>query len=143
MKSTKELFFAIPKYMRHLYFFLISIFLISCDSKEEPDFSFELTQWKKDKNACEGFRSSNKSELVNSKEVFLRWPERQVNSFFGRPDRHRLSKRHQKFYVYFLEEGKQCDQSIDEYGEFLQLRFDATGYVNEIEIRNDFEQLID
>ncbi len=129
--------------MRQLYFFLIAIILISCDAKEEPEFSFDLSEWKKDKNACSGQRKSNKSELVDSKDIFLRWPERQVNSFFGRPDRHRLSKRHQKFYVYFLEEGKQCNDSLEDYGEFLQLRFDATGYVNEIEIRNDFEQLID
>lgn len=129
--------------MRHLFFLLIIPFLISCDSKKEPDFEFELSSWKKDKNACEGFREKNKPELIKSKDQFLRWPERQVNSFFGRPDRHRLSKRHQKFYVYFLESGKQCQSSDEDYGEFLQLRFDATGYVNEIEIRNDFEQLID
>lgn len=129
--------------MRQIIFLSFLSFLISCDSKEEPEMSFDLSLWKKDKNACEGFREKNKSEIISSKDIYLKWPERQVSSFFGRPDRQRLSKRHQKFYVYFLNDGKQCADSKAEYGEFLQLRFDATGYVSEVEIRNDFEQLID
>lgn len=129
--------------MKKIIFHFLCIFLFACDSGKEPELSFDLSEWKLDKNACAGFRNDNAKELLTNAENFKGWPERQVNSFLGRPDRHRLSKRHQKFYVYFLEGGKQCDTNKEEYGQFIQLRFDATGYVSEVEIRKDFEQLVD
>ena len=129
--------------MKKIISSLLLIYLFSCDSGQEPNLNFDLSDWKKDKNACQNFREEHASEMIEIKDSFIGWPERQVNSFLGRPDRHRLSKRHQKFYVYFLENGKQCNDSFEEYGRFLQLRIDATGYVNEIELRRDFEQLID
>lgn len=122
---------------------LLSVIIASCDLQQEPEFSFEIKEWAKDKNACNGFRNEHKAAFIEKKDAFLKWPERQVTSFMGRPDRHRLSKRHQKFYVYFLEPGRQCDENGEEYGEFIQLRFDAVGYVSEVEIRNDFEKLVD
>ena len=128
--------------MKHFYIFFFLI-LFSCDTKNEPEWSIDISNWKKDKNACSKIRSTSRAEMKLQKDIFLRWPERQVSSYLGRPDRHRLSKRHQKFYVYFLEYGKQCDASEEAFGEFIQIRFDATGYVNEVEIRKDFEQLID
>jgi hypothetical protein len=122
---------------------LLILILISCDIQKEPEFSFDISEWKSDKNACNEFRQHHKKEIIENKDVFIKWPERQVTSFLGRPDRHRLSKRHQKFYVYFLETGKQCENSGTSYGEFIQLRFDAVGYVSEVEIRTDFEKLVD
>ncbi len=128
--------------MKYISIFL-ALALFSCDVKKEPTWSFEISEWKKDKNACSVIRSQVKNEIIEKKDIFLKWPERQVSSYLGRPDRHRLSKRHQKFYIYFLESGLQCSDSQKTYGEFIQLRFDATGYVSEIEIRSDFESLID
>lgn len=124
-------------------FFLAILFLASCDKKEAPNWSINIEEWKLDKNACENLRSGSIDEVIDNKNHFLNWPERQISNYFGRPDRHRLSKRHQKFYVYFLETGRQCDESKSEFGRFIQFRIDATGYVNEIEIKNTFEQLTD
>ena len=128
--------------MKKLIIILIPV-LISCESIDSPEWTLEMEKWKKDKNACEGYRNQNKSEVINSKNYFMNWPERKIVNIFGRPDRHRLSKRNQKFYVYFLENGKQCDPASDEFGRYIQFRFDAIGYVNEIEIRNRFEVLTD
>lgn len=126
--------------MKKMIFLLVPI-LISCDSVKSPDWSIEMDKWKKDKNACDSYREQNISVIIESKDYFLNWPERKIIKLFGRPDRHRLSKRNQKFYVYFLEPGKQCDPTDTQFGRYVQFRFDATGYVNEIELRNRFEIL--
>ncbi len=62
----------------------------------------------------------------------------EVGTMLGKPDIHQLGGRNQKYYVYFLEKGSQCED-ITKKSEALKviLRFNAIGLLTEITYQND------
>ena len=111
---------------------LIFVLLITACSSEINTSGFDKEAWKNDKNSCNSIRKNQldifeekiKSQLLFRSESILR-------DVLGKPDRTEPSQRGQKFYFYFLEKGKQCDDNLPE-ADFLQIRIDAIGRVNEI-----------
>jgi len=68
------------------------------------------------------------------KEQILGKAEHDVLKIMGRPDKNELYRRQQKFYIYYLEPGPLCEESLQasDSASYLSLRFNATGIVNEI-----------
>lgn len=64
-----------------------------------------------------------------------------VGQILGKPDIHQLGGRNQKYYVYFLEKGPQCDD-ITQNSSALKviLRFNAVGLLSEITYQNDLPE---
>ncbi len=67
--------------------------------------------------------------------------ESDVIALFGKPDRHELRSRNQRFYEYCISPGPECGKagnagasSAYEPGMVLRVRFSATNHVTEVTI---------
>ena len=87
----------------------------------------DLRQWKDDRNGCERLRSAMKETLNRQKEKLLALDELQIVELLGKPDRHELYKRNQKFYYYFIEPSPDCAQQDTTSSKKLTIRFNAMG----------------
>ncbi len=65
----------------------------------------------------------------------------EVGYTLGKPDIHQLAGRNQKYYVYFLEKGPQCDDITQKSSALkMILRFNAVGLLSEITYQNDLPE---
>ena len=65
----------------------------------------------------------------------------EVGYALGKPDIHQLAGRNQKYYVYFLEKGPQCDDITQKLSALkMILRFNAVGLLSEITYQNDLPE---
>lgn len=115
--------------MRRFRWLSISLVFLSvwgC-TKELPALEgMDLVRWKTDRNGCEHQRSAMKEALDRQKEKLLALDELQVVELLGKPDRHELYKRNQKFYYYFIEPAPDCAPQ-DTTDSKLTIRFNAMG----------------
>ena len=111
----------------------LGILLVSCTSSIELT-EFSAEDWKSDRNGCLGKRGPMLESVMSQKEQILGKAEHDVLKIMGRPDKNELYRRQQKFYIYYLEPGPLCEESLEasDSASYLSLRFNATGIVNEI-----------
>lgn len=96
----------------------------------------DIEQWKKDKAACNAYRTNHISQLEIVKNNLLRYGERDITLTLGIPERTELYEKSQKFYFYQLTPDPSCNQNILE-SRVLRLRFTAMGYCHEALILNE------
>ncbi len=114
------------------YLFLIILFS-SCSrgiefSKEE----FDTERWKNDKNGCNNERLSEYSNFQKIKDQLEGLSEVEIRQTLGNPDAVDLYKRKQKFYIYFIEKGPQCEKNGVGKAQRIEIRFSAMERANEI-----------
>ena len=112
---------------------IIGMIMQSCTSSIEIN-GFSSKEWKSDRNGCKRMRTSSIEYLMDSKENIMGQSEHNVLQLLGRPDKNELLTRQQKFYIYYLEPGPLCNQSIQasDSASYLSIHFNATGIVNEV-----------
>jgi len=90
-----------------------------------------LTDWKNDKNGCNGIRQSMTELIIAQKDKLLSLSETDIIRLLGKPDETELSKRNEKFYRYYLRQGVGCSQNP--LGtEVMIIRFNAIGFSKEV-----------
>lgn len=104
--------------------FLLLFLLIGCSGLPELD-GVDTSQWKSDKSGCESYRISVVSEILNQKEKLKGLSQTEVINLLGQADQHQLYERSQKFFIYYLEPGKKCENYDDQYFKALYIRFNA------------------
>jgi len=116
---------------------LISL-LFGCSSGPEKLGRLDLVKWRQDRAACAGVRSGLVSDFKIEQANLMGKFADDVGNILGKPDIHQLGGRNQKFYVYFLEKGIQCED-ITKPSPALKviLRFNAVGLLSEITYQND------
>ncbi|MEQ9415347.1 MAG: hypothetical protein RIF39_16045 [Cyclobacteriaceae bacterium] len=114
-----------------LFFFVL---LFSCSSSLPTLEGIDLELWKEDKHGCNGDRSKMISAITQEKEKLKVLSEMDIIKLLGRPDENELLQRSQKFYVYYLEPGPQCDQSKAEPKQLI-LRMNAMSLTKEVQIK--------
>ncbi len=120
---------------RWLKLFFIGSVVFAC-GKELPELEgIDLARWADDHNACAAYRTSVADEIRRQKDELLALDELDVNQLLGKPDRHELYRRSQKFYYYFLDPGADCPTPADS-ARRLVLRFNAMGLVKEVLIEH-------
>lgn len=100
--------------------------------------SFDSEEWKNDELACGTSRQAMLNDVLNAKEELVQLGEAEIRRLFGKPDNVELFSRSQKFYLYYVEAGGQCEGKggqVD--GQMLELSLDALGRIHEINIRMD------
>lgn len=106
--------------------FLLTLILSACyRAPKVPDFNKE--EWINLKGSCDTPRVSMAEQIRESFDLLKGASQNEVRVLLGKPDRHQLYLRNQKFFFYDL----QCP----EYGapkKQLRIRFDALGEVREI-----------
>ncbi len=115
--------------------------LVGCKSAPDKLGRLDLVKWREDRAACNSIRPSLvkdfKIEQVNLMGKFAD----DVGLILGRPDIHQLGSRNQKFYVYFLEKGTQCnDIAKPSSAQKVILRFNAVGLLSEITYQNSLPE---
>jgi hypothetical protein len=118
-----------------LFFFLLLGVLIgmtACEQKKQID-HFNSARWQQDQKGCSGQRLKMKPDLDSVRQKLKGLSQVEVIDVLGKPDYQLLYKRHQKFYVYFMEEGTQC-QGDDEASKAaaVSIRFNALDFVTEV-----------
>jgi hypothetical protein len=111
---------------------LLLLLLCSCNIKKELK-NFDTTAWKSDRNGCEGKREKLQKDLESIRKDLKGFSQTDIVSALGKPDYQTLSERGQKFFIYFLEKGKQCE-SLDSVSQArtLVIRFNAVELAAEI-----------
>lgn len=109
----------------------LAFILLSCGKALPTLEEIDLAQWAGDRDGCRSYRSASAEEIRRQKDELLALDEMAINKLLGKPDRHELYTRSQKFYYYFLDPGPSCPAAADSARQ-LVLRFNATGLVKEV-----------
>lgn len=109
-------------------------FLLLCACTERLQYdkaTFDTQKWKGDQNGCKNERLAEYPKFQKIQTELKGLSEVQIRALLGKPDRLRLYKRKQKFYIYFIEKGAQCEAGKKE-AKYVEIRFSALERVNEI-----------
>jgi len=111
---------------------VLSLALFSCNQSPRSIDGMDQEAWKNDKNACGGHRSQMIEDILKQKDKLLALTELEIVDMFGKPDEQELFKRNQKFYYYYIEPSRECDQPVSDHPMKLVFRFNAMGLAKEI-----------
>lgn len=122
---------------KHLYVLLLFGTLSGCGSAPDQFGKLDLKKWRGDRGGCNGVRATLvpgfKAETQNLKGKTANT----IGELLGRPDVNQIADRNQKFYIYFLEKGPQCDQAGGKStSRSVAIRMSAIGLATEITFQN-------
>ena len=120
-----------PTLLYRILVVLIAFTLYACKTAPEIE-GFDAKQWKDDPMGCKNHRAKLFPILEKNKDKFIKVESGQILKLLGRPDRNELYKRTQRYYVYFVGAGSQCEGVKGSYGKILRIRFDALQRVSEV-----------
>lgn len=107
--------------------------LWSCNSQPDKLGRLDLKKWRSDRNGCNDQRATLAADFKTEQKKLMGQFIDEVGIILGRPDIHQLGERNQKFYVYFLEKGPQCeDIKAPSKAKKVILKFNAVGLLSEI-----------
>ena len=114
---------------------------MGCSSPPDRLGRLDLVKWRSDRSACAGIRPALVEDFKAEQPNLMGKFADEVGRVLGKPDIHQLGRRNQKFYVYFLEKGPQCED-ITRKSPALKviLRFNAVGLLSEITYQNDLPE---
>ncbi|MCK8495649.1 MULTISPECIES: hypothetical protein [Spirosoma] len=123
--------------MKFLYGLLVAVLLSGCSSAPDQFGKLDLKKWRGDRGGCNGVRAKLvpdfKAEIQNLKGKTANT----IGELLGRPDVNQIEDRNQKFYIYFLEKGPQCDQAgAKSNSRSVAIRMSAIGLATEITFQN-------
>lgn len=90
----------------------------------------QTKQWKEDTDGCKGNRAAILPVLEPKLESIKGSDEMDIKRMFGLPDYTDLYKRSEKYYIYYIEPGPDCEPGANK--KVLSVRFSAINKVNEI-----------
>jgi len=116
---------------------VLLVSLVSCSPPPDQFGRLDLRKWRGDRGGCNGVRASIlpdfRAEIQNlkGKRVDV------IGELLGRPDINEIADRNQKFYIYFLEKGPQCDKpGAKSTSRSVAIRMSAIGLATEITFQN-------
>jgi hypothetical protein len=106
--------------------------ILSCKPKVNLE-GFDNEVFKNDKLACTGKRAAQQADFEKIRLNLRGLSENEILQVLGKPDLQMLSVRNQKYYIYFLEKGEQCQNKFaDSKSKTAVFRFNAVNLVTEI-----------
>ena len=123
-----------PNWQKPLAILLLASSLSACSSSVTiSEDELDIAAWKADKNGCTSRRGELLADFLKVSERLDGLREQDIKRLLGKPDGVELYQRNQKFFLYFLESGRQCpDVAVGRYGRHVRIRFDAINRVNEV-----------
>src|SRR6187551_3742403 len=117
--------------------FFLFAFIFFCCGKSLPTLDgIDLKAWNEDKNGCSGKRLRMEESIVAQHEKLLALGELQIVELLGKPDVNELSKRNQKFFYYYLQSAKECNNGDSTLTpKRLAIRFNAMGLAKEVQVQ--------
>lgn len=115
-------------------YLLISFFFVavSCTPSITIE-GFDKQAWVNDKGGCLGNRKDLIDLLIENKSTLMGKDQDQIKTLLGKPDMHEIYRRSQRFYIYSIDPGSNCENNMaDKKGSNLTLRYNALGKVHEV-----------
>lgn len=104
----------------------VAIFIICIACTDLPKLeNIDLKKWKDDKNACMKYRIEVVDKLMSQKDKLKGLSQNEVIELLGTADKHQLYERSQKFFIYYLEPNKNCEEYTEGYIKALYIRFNS------------------
>lgn len=121
------------RFPEKIYTLLLVAFVSACGSAPDKIGNVDLNKWRGDRGGCNNVRSGQKTDFKAIEGELKGKFADDIGKILGRPDIHQLGERNQKFYVYFLQKGPQCDDMKSRSdAEKVILKFNAVGLLSEI-----------
>lgn len=115
---------------------LMLLLLGGCQEKKTFT-NFDSAAWQRDKLGCNGSRQQLTDSLSMIRLQLRGLTQEEIIGVLGKPDLQLLYERGQKFFVYFMETGSQCDGEITTSRvRTLSVRFSAVNRATEVTIQN-------
>jgi hypothetical protein len=112
-------------------FFLILIGQ-ACSSPKQFN-AFDSTSWRNDPFGCRGERLRLTNDFEKIRRSLRGLSQSDITDLLGKPDFQGLYTRHQKFFVYYMEKGPQCQHAqAESTARTVAVRFGALGNVTEV-----------
>lgn len=122
--------------MKQLWF-LCLLGLNACSSAPDTFGKLDVQRWRADRNGCNSIRLTMLDALKAEQQNLKGKSANEIGDLLGRPDVNQLADRNQKFYVYFLAKGPQCEQpGSRSSAPTVALRMSAMGVVTEVTYQN-------
>jgi hypothetical protein len=113
------------------------LLLFGCYPAPDTFGKLDAKAWRNDRRACKGIRAKLVTDFRAEIENFKGKSANDVGGILGGPDINQIADRNQKYYVYFLESGPQCnDTKAQPSAPTVALRMSAMGVVTEITFQN-------
>lgn len=97
--------------------------------------NFDETAFQNDANACEGVRMEMREEVLQLPKALQGLTQYEIEATLGRADRQELSNRSQKYLIYYIEPGPDCENAEAEPFTMI-VRFNSVGQASDISFQN-------
>lgn len=116
---------------------ILSIFLFSCAPPPDQFGKLDLKKWRGDRGGCTGVRAMLEPDFRAEVQNLKGKTSNTLGELLGRPDVNQIADRNQKYYIYFLEKGPQCNQAGKQSNSrSVAIRMSAMGVATEITFQN-------
>lgn len=116
---------------------LLAVSLLGCGPAPDTFGRLNLKKWRNDRGGCNGVRATLEPDFRAELQNLKGKTANTIGEWLGRPDANVLADRNQKYYVYYLERGPQCEQvGAKSSSRSVALRMSAIGLVTEITVQN-------
>lgn len=123
-------------YLSRTILFLSLASIISYCTPDPIDIpNFDETLFQADRRGCHGERAQMKEIITQIDTALKGLSQKQVQATLGKPDRHELASRSQKYFVYYIEPGPDCPNGTEEPLTML-IRFSALDRSTEVSFQN-------
>jgi hypothetical protein len=113
---------------------VLPIIILSFSCSKVPTLKdFDMESWKSDKNGCNKKRIELADKLISQKDKLLSLDEMEMVRAIGKPDRHEIYKRSEKFFYYSIDPASACALPTHQ-SRTLVVRFNAVGLAKEISV---------
>lgn len=123
------------KLTRTVLFLSISTFISYCTADPIDIPNFDETLFQADRKGCHGERAQMKEILTQIDTALKGLSQKQVQATLGKPDRHELAPRSQKYFVYYIDPAPECPNGTEE-PFTLFIRFSALDRSTEVSFQN-------
>lgn len=111
--------------------------MLGCSPTPDTFGKLDLKKWRGDRGGCTGVRDAILSDFRAEVQNLKGQTANTLTELLGRPDINEIADRNQKFYIYFLEKGPQCNQvGAKSNSRSVAIRMSAIGLATEITFQN-------
>ena len=115
---------------------LLLAFLVLTACYQAADIeNFDETAFQNDSHGCEGVRMEMREQVMQLPKTLQGFTQYEIEATLGRADRQELSNRSQKYLLYYIEPGPECENAV-ETPFTMVVRFNSVGQASEIGFQN-------
>lgn len=123
------------KLSRSILLLFLSLVTSYCQPKGKDIPGFDETLFRADRKGCHGERAQMRKIITQIDTALKGMSQKQIQATLGKPDRHELAPRSQKYFVYYIDPAPECGESTEEPFTML-IRFSAMDRSTEVSFQN-------